>query len=326
MTFAPFGKILALGHRCIRDIFEDGPVEITEKIDGSQFGFGSVFGEVGCRSKGRMIQMDNPDKMFAQATEQVERVSDILPENTKFYGEYLNKPKHNVIEYSTYPKNHIVLFGMESSDPKWKYSRLELEFWAKTFGFDIVPRLFQGKMETGMSVQFLEELLDTDSYLGGSKIEGFVIKNWAKEVSLPAGVSWPMSAKFVSEKFKEKMGQGKQSRKGTNAFTNMKDQYQTEARWQKAVQHLRDDGKLLGEPKDIGPLMKAVNMDIIEECKDEIMHELWAIFHKEITKHATMGLPEWYKKQLAMGEVNSEPGGYTRETWNEMVASVEGGD
>jgi hypothetical protein len=303
MNFAPFGKILALGHRCIRDIFEDGPVEITEKVDGSQFGFGKVFDEVGCRSKNRMIDMGNPDKMFQQAIEQVNRIGSLIPKDTKFYGEYLNKPRHNVIEYSTHPKNHIVLFGMESSDPTWEYTRQDLESYADLFGFDTVPLLFQGRMETGMSVQFLEELLDTDSYLGGSKIEGFVIKNWAKEVSLPAGISWPMSAKFVSEKFKEKMGQNKQSRKGTNAFTTMKDQYQTKARWQKAVQHLREDGKLLGEPKDIGPLMKAVNIDIIEECKDEIMHELWAIFQKEITKHATMGLPEWYKMQLAKGEI-----------------------
>lgn len=304
MTFAPFGKILALGHRLIRDIFEGGEVEITEKVDGSQFGFGKIFGEVGCRSKGRMINMDQPDQMFQQAVEQVERIRDIMPDDRKFYGEYLNKPKHNVIEYGAYPTNHITLFGMESTNPKWEYTREGLEYWAKEFGFDVVPLLFQGKMEEGMSIGFLEQLLATDSYLGNSKIEGFVIKNWHKEVSLPAGISWPMSAKFVSEKFKEKMGQSKQSRKGTNAFTTMKDQYQTEARWQKAVQHLKEDGSLLGEPKDIGPLMKAVNQDIIEECKDEIMHELWAIFQKEITKHATIGLPEWYKLQLVKGEIN----------------------
>ena len=112
-----------------------------------------------------------------------------------------------------------------------------------------------------------------------------------------------MCAKFVSEKFKEKMGQKAQKRKGLTSYNTLKNQYQTEARWQKAVQHLRDAGKLLGEPKDIGPLMKEVNRDITEECKDEIMHELWACFRKDITKHATIGLPEWYKMQLAKGEI-----------------------
>ena len=304
MTFSPFGKILALGHRCIRDIFEGGEVEITEKVDGSQFGFGKILTEVGCRSRGRMINMDQPDQMFQQAVEQVDRVRDILPDNTKFYGEYLNRPKHNVIEYSSYPKNHIALFGMESSDPNWEYSMTDLEFWADKFGFDVVPTLFQGKLPNGMSIEFLEQLLDTDSYLGGSKIEGFVIKNWAKEVTLPAGVYYPMCAKFVSEKFKEKMGAKAQKFKGEGPFMTLKNQYQTEARWQKAVQHLREDGKLLGEPKDIGPLMKEVNRDIIEECKDEIMHELWACFRKDITKHATLGLPDWYKLQLAKGEID----------------------
>jgi len=308
MTFAPFGKILALGHRCIRNIFEDGEVEITEKVDGSQFGFGKTFTEVGCRSKGRMINMDVPNKMFEHAVEQIKRISSIIPDNTKFYGEYLKSPKHNAIAYDSHPKNHIALFGMESSDPNWKYSMTDLEYWADTFGFDVVPTLFQGELPNGMDIEFLEQLLATDSYLGGSKVEGFVIKNWAKVVTLPAGVYYPMCAKFVSEKFKEKMGRKAQKFRGQGPFMTLKDQYQTKARWQKAIQHLRDDGKLLGDPKDIGPLMKEVTRDIIEECQDEIMYELWACFRKDICKHATMGLPEWYKLQLAKGEVIIEAG------------------
>ncbi len=303
MTFASFGKILALGHRCIRNIFEDGEVEITEKVDGSQFGFAKLFGEVGCRSRGRMINMAEPDNMFAQAVEQVKRITPLLPHDTKFYGEYLKSPKHNVIEYGRYPTNHITLFGMESNDPTWDYTYEALSGWAAKFGFDVVPRLFQGELPNGVDMEFLEQLLATDSYLGASKVEGFVVKNWNKSVTLPQGVYWPMCGKFVSEKFKEKMGQSKKSNKG-NAFMALKDQYQTEARWQKAVQHLQENGSLLGEPKDIGPLMKEVYRDITTECKDEIMHELWACFQKEIIKHASMGLAEWYKMQLAKGEIN----------------------
>lgn len=48
------------------------------------------------------------------------------------------------------------------------------------------------------------------------------------------------------------------------------DSYRTEARWQKAVQHLRDEGKLLGEPKDIGPLMAEIWRDLVEEEKAEL--------------------------------------------------------
>ncbi|MCK4814319.1 hypothetical protein KA005_01000 [bacterium] len=303
MNMNSFSKIFALGHRSIRSIFESGEVEITEKVDGSQFGFCKVFDEVGCRSKGRMINMDIPDKMFAQGVEQVERIAHLIPDGYKFWGEYLNKPKHNVIEYDRHPQNHIVLFGMESSDPHFEYSYGELLAWAELFKFDTMPLLFQGQLPNGIEFEFIEQLLDNESYLGGHKIEGFVVKNWTQMVDQFGQVSWPMAGKFVSEKFKEKHGQHSRNAK-LSGWNAVKAQYQSEARWQKAVQHLKEEGLLLGEPKDIGPVLKEIQRDIIEECKDEIMHELWAVFHKELLKYATLGFPEWYKMALAKGEIN----------------------
>ena len=40
-----FPKIFAIGQDYIKDIF-DGEVEVTEKIDGSQFVFGKLAGEL----------------------------------------------------------------------------------------------------------------------------------------------------------------------------------------------------------------------------------------------------------------------------------------
>ena len=204
MNIQAFSKIFALGHRAIRSIFAEGEVEITEKVDGSQFGFGKVYGQVGCRSKGRMIDVTNPDKMFTSAVEQVQRIAHLIPDGYTFWGEYLNKPKHNVIAYDRYPQNHIVLFGMESSDPHFEYLYKKLEAFAELFRFDVVPRLFRGRLPNGIEFEFIEQLLDTDSYLGGHKVEGFVVKNWAQMVDQFGQVSWPMAGKFVSEKFKEK--------------------------------------------------------------------------------------------------------------------------
>jgi hypothetical protein len=53
----PFPKIFALGTMYIRDIFE-GAVEITEKIDGSQFVFGMIDGKLQLRSKGAVLYVD----------------------------------------------------------------------------------------------------------------------------------------------------------------------------------------------------------------------------------------------------------------------------
>lgn len=49
MGTSAFPKILHLGDKAIRDIFDE-EVEITEKVDGSQFGFGIVEGELIIRS------------------------------------------------------------------------------------------------------------------------------------------------------------------------------------------------------------------------------------------------------------------------------------
>ena len=66
----------------------------------------------------------------------------------------------------------------------------------------------------------------------------------------------------------------------------------------KAVQHLREDGSLLGEPKDIGPLIKEVIRDTMEEETDYIKETLFAWAKKDIARRVTSGLPEWYKQQL----------------------------
>ena len=72
----------------------------------------------------------------------------------------------------------------------------------------------------------------------------------------------------------------------------------TEARWQKAVNHMKEDGRLTNSPKDIGTLFKEVHLDIIEEETDNIKEFLYNHFIKDIKRRATRGLPEWYKEQL----------------------------
>ena len=105
-----FPKIFTLGHQCIKSIFEDD-VEVTEKIDGSQFSFGILNSQLFCRSKGVQQQIDCPDKLFIQATEYVKSIEYKLPNNIIFYGEYLKNPHHNTLTYDRIPKNHIILFG-----------------------------------------------------------------------------------------------------------------------------------------------------------------------------------------------------------------------
>jgi hypothetical protein len=65
-----YPTVYQLGHKAIKNIF-DGEVVVEEKIDGSQFSFGRIDGELICRSKGKQQLIDAPDKMFVKAIENV---------------------------------------------------------------------------------------------------------------------------------------------------------------------------------------------------------------------------------------------------------------
>jgi hypothetical protein len=64
MKISSYSKVYNLGHRTIEQLF-DGIVVAQEKVDGSQFSFGLIDGELYCRSKGKRQMPEQPDKMFA---------------------------------------------------------------------------------------------------------------------------------------------------------------------------------------------------------------------------------------------------------------------
>lgn len=66
MSINSYPSVYAIGHSAIKDLFL-GPVIIEEKIDGSQFSFGVIDGELQCRSKGKQLILDAPEKMFEKA-------------------------------------------------------------------------------------------------------------------------------------------------------------------------------------------------------------------------------------------------------------------
>ena len=113
-----------------------------------------------------------------------------------------------------------------------------------------------------------------------------------------------MSGKYVTEEFKEVHNKNwKAENTGKGKLEVAISQYRSEARWNKAVQHLRDDGRLTESPRDIGELIKEVRKDISLEEKENIKDQLWSIFKNDFLGMATSGLPEWYKEKLVKGEV-----------------------
>ena len=66
-----YPKIFTIGSPYIPHLFK-GSVEVTEKIDGSQFNFGlDNKKNLHLRSKGKDIYVDDPEKMFQQAIDYI---------------------------------------------------------------------------------------------------------------------------------------------------------------------------------------------------------------------------------------------------------------
>lgn len=294
-----FPKIFHIGEDFITNLFK-GEVEITEKIDGSQFDFGiDPDGIVVFRSHYQQLTYKPVPRMFEKAKEQVDRIISILQENNLtdiyFYCEYLSKPKHNILNYGRVPKNNLYLFGMKEGR-SFVSDSVKLGSYADLMDIERPRVLYIGEVK---DVKELEEYLDCDSVLGSGKIEGIVIKNY-NEPAVMGSIYLPVSmGKYVSEKYKEKHGtEWKGSFTSKGKLEIFLGSFQTEARWDKAIQHLKEDDKLENAPKDIGKLIVEIERDLIEEEAETIKNGLYRIFVKDIVRKTTRGFPEHYKKKL----------------------------
>lgn len=289
-----YSSIFNMGHRAIADLLK-GHVYVEEKVDGSQFSFGvDEEGTLRVRSKGCEMVVDAPEKMFSLGVETVKRLKPLLHPGWTYRGEYLRSPKHNALIYSRIPREHIILFDVEIGECEFlNYPAKWAE--AQRLGLEVVPLLYGGFIE---SIKHFREFLQIDSILGGQKIEGVVIKPMGYNLF---GVDKKvLMGKFVSEAFKEVHSHMWKAENPTagDIVGRLGTDYCTQARWQKALQHLTEKGLINGSPQDIGLLMKEVPTDVKRECEDEIKEKLFAFAWPHIARMTTRGLPEWYKEQL----------------------------
>ena len=289
-----YPSIYTLGHKAIAELF-DGPVVVQEKIDGSQFSFGRFGDELRFKSKGAIIKETEPPKMFKQAVDYVISIRDKLRDGWTYRGEVLNKPKHNVLKYSRVPRHNIILFDINIGEESY-YPAFGLSGEAGLLDLERVP-CFAITENIMMGLDDLKGLLEFDSILGGTKIEGIVVKNYNR-FGLDKKV---LMGKYVSEKFKEvHASEWKKGNPGKGDIVLLLiARLKTEARWIKAVQHLREKDLLANEPKDIGPLMREVQDDIEKEEAEQIATALYQWALPQIKRGSVRGLPEWYKQELA---------------------------
>lgn len=280
-----YTKLRHLGHREVPNVL-DGPVIVQEKIDGSQISFGVIDDELLVRSKRSHRDLDEQGMFKAAIAEIKKRRSELVP-GFVYRGEYLRAPKHNLLKYDRVPKGHIVLFDVQDCQRRHMPDK-EIIGWARDLDLSACPVLFEGVVETKNQI---DALLDRKSFLGGCKIEGVVIKNYANG----------QFAKVVSERFQEKMSKGRSSKKPKPAAAHeIAAQYCTEARWEKAIQHLREEGKITDTPSDIGPIIKEIQADVMEEYGDEIKEALFRAHRKTIFNGLIKGFPQWYQNRCSV--------------------------
>lgn len=284
-----YSKPLALTHKHAEALRAHGlHLVYQEKIDGSQFSFGLVDGELRFRSR-RVEVFGNAPGMFDKAVEAVERIASVLKPGWTYRGEYLRSPKHNTIAYDRTPKNHIILFDIDRGHCDY-LTPDEAARFARAMGFEYV--------RTWMTAEpFDDNWLTETSALGGALVEGVVIKDYAS-IGADGKVSM---AKVVRKSFVEvHKKEWKDKHPGKKDIVgSVIDQYRSEARWQKAVQHLAEAGELVNAPQDIGRLLEEAQRDIDAECAEEIKELLWQANRKAILRGCVKGLPDWYKARLA---------------------------
>lgn len=294
MKLHSYPSIFNFGHKMVANLL-DGPVYVQEKVDGSQFSFGlDEEGNVLTRSKGAELFLETADKLFKGAVEYVHSIKDRLTPGFTYRGEVLCRPKHNTLAYDRVPRHNVVLFDINNGDESYLVYD-DVVFEANRLDLETVPLLYAGMIE---SADKLRSFLETQSFLGGQKVEGVVVK--------PVGYGLfgldkkALMGKFVSEAFKEiHHGEWRKNNPSqSDVLEKVALMYKTPARWNKSVQHLREAGQIEDSPRDIGKILAEIQTDVLKECEAEIRDELFKAAWPKIARIIIAGFPEYYKNEL----------------------------
>lgn len=287
-----FPKIVQYGSRDGLEALEGKDVSevwVQEKLDGSQFSFcRREDGEIVMSSARARVSPGDGNAMFAPAVETVMSIADRLVPGWVYRAEAFMRPKHNVRAYERMPRGGLILFDVEPRAGMFKADATPLV--ADELGLECAPFLSVPDL-TPFS---LDTLIDTVPSVLGGRMEGVVLKAYQSRNK------WgyvPM-VKYVDKQFKEVRWDKPPKQ---DFLLTLAERYGTEARYQKAVLHLREQGKIQGDMPDIGPLMKEVAADLEAEEGDAIRQEILAHYYPLAIRSIRAALPEWYRGELIRG-------------------------
>ena len=276
MKWKKYTKIKALGTDETEEIFE-GVCVVQEKIDGGNFSFYVENNKLIVASR-NMIMTDKIDPKGWEAipvvTEAFEKYPELFNPNYLYVGESLQK---HTISYDSIPGfvGYDIWNEETESFLHWKDSKGIFE----SFGLEFIHVHFE-RDGSEITIEELEECIKHSSYKEGDA-EGIVIKNYSKLNKYGN----PLFGKIVTDDFKE---QNRAVFKGTNqppkegnSTIIIASTYSTEARIEKTIHKLVDEGTVL-DMSMIPVLFNAVAEDIFEENAVEIYHTFDKIDFKHL--------------------------------------------
>lgn len=275
--------------------FLDGDVMVQEKVDGSQISFGLVKGQLRVRSKNQDITRQTDGSMFAPAVRHLHDVASWLIPNAIYRGECLAKRKHNVLTYDRMPDGHVALFEVTPNVPM-ELTATERDVLirqeAEALGLSATPLLHHGPVTN----ELRDELMGLESFLGGCRLEGIVLKRYDMRTRL----GQPVFQKIVAAEFKEQHKQTWGGGPSRGDFLQaMGEEFRTPARFRKSVQRMKEAGLWTGTASDIGWLMKDLSIDFEAEHAEQLGQRMWTEFRKQVMASANRGFADWYKGELA---------------------------
>lgn len=285
-----YPKILHIGAPLVSTIFNN-EVEITEKVDGSQCRIELTEDSVMVGSKNQGIADHN---MFEIAHDQGERIHKetdwrTLGSKVTLFCEFLNKPNHNTIKYDRVPLNNLYLFGAMVGDTQDHMVTGGLIEMADHLEIDPPNVIICGMVE---SVGELNEFMTHQSYLGGSVVEGVVIKNYNRtydplQVHSQEYIGYPMAAKYVRDDFTVSNAKQWNTLSRKKGVDSLVDRFFIEARFRKTIQHLCEDGKIEYQKKDLQFLIPEFFDDLMDEKKDEMTRMIMGEIFKALRRRAS---------------------------------------
>lgn len=276
-----------------------GEIVIQEKLDGSLFRWQNKGGVLRAGSKNvNFTDTDPPKGYFLPAVRYLESIINRIPQGFVFFGELVASPKHNAITYARVPTHQIMLFdaiNVGMTDPTWISDPEWIAVQAACMEIDFAPTFYRGAGETA-TIDVIEQLLRRTSYLGGSIIEGVVIKNYGQPSADRYHMLGFCCGKMVRASFKEENRSRWKAQ--ADVVAQIATRFRTPARFEKAVVHARDEGRLEDTMRDMKVLLEMIDRDIEEEIKPAALEMLWKRYEFEIRKTMKTGLAEFYKQKL----------------------------